>query len=177
MSLEAIDVWDTPLTCHRPPMALHYNLSTTVMIPRDVYDRDLRACLRTHLEVQRQLEVDCPREVLFVDGVRSSLLPNMVEFGLRRFCTQAVFGLPLSLIGVNETFVVAELQNSSPMQVHIWTDTAQVVAFKELRIVHKCSDKADLVFSVTVDVHPDFVTVLFEPFTSSRVRGKRGVSA
>lgn len=121
--------------------------AASVAMERRVFEADLRAAFAT-TSATRQANLDMPRSVVLVDGVRLKRA-DAVAPSLHAFCTQAVVGLAVQLL-CDEARVVAECAAKTPLRVAIHTGDATVVASKRLRVLD-----ADTETPVTLLVHLD----------------------
>jgi len=123
--------------------------AASVAMERRVFEADLRAAFATAASATRQANLDMPRSVVLVDGVRLQRA-DAVAPRLHAFCTQAVVGLAVQLL-CDEARVVAECAAKTPLRVAIHTGDATVVASKRLRVL----DDAERSTPVTLLVHLD----------------------
>jgi len=121
-----------------------------VAMERRVFEADLRAAFSTAASATRQADVDMPRSVVLVDGVRLKRA-DAVAPSLHAFCTQAVVGLAVQLL-CDEARVVAECAAKTPLRVAIHTGDATVVASKRLRVLDADAERCT---PVTLLVHLD----------------------
>ena len=107
--------------------------TSTVYVPRDVFAADLASAFGNADAVRRQVEVDVPRSHVEVDGERRTRAPlHGVPSHLLPMCTQAVLGLPITLLHSPTRMV---LDARGPMVVHVSTGGDGVVVFKDVDVV------------------------------------------
>jgi hypothetical protein len=105
----------------------------TVYVPRDVFVEDLASAFRNDDAMRRQVELDVPRSHVEVDGERRRNAPlHGVSRHLLPMCTQAVLGLPITLLHSTTRTV---LDGRGPMIVHVSTHGGAVVVFKDMDVV------------------------------------------
>lgn len=125
---------------------------TSILVDRALYELDLVKCLRTGLDVKRQLTIDVPRCSFFVDGEPVHKAPANLPVRISRFCTQSVMALPVEVMQLSRPdCIVSELPQPSPMFVHVYCHSV-IFAIKKMRLV--CfAEKCFISFEICVRVN------------------------
>ena len=130
----------------------------TVYVARSTYDADLRESLPTFGRVRKQLRLDIPRCNFWMDGMPIQRPPRRISLSLSRYCTQAVMGLPLTLLCNSDSTVIAERTPPSAMCVDIW-NSSLVIIRKQLRIWSEVTPMQLIDIAVVVDDDCDVVVI------------------
>lgn len=131
-----------------PPLA-----NTEVLVSLKEFDDDLG--LRTRVDLQRQLTVDLPRCLVFLDGTRvwdASLVCRRCR--LPKFCTQVVMA-PVLEWALHSGLLLHEIRTYNPLTVYVSGCT--VVAKKRLGVWRHDESSSVVNICVTADTNRNLV--------------------
>ena len=131
-----------------------------VLVPKEIYDKDLEGCLPYLPDAWRQFKLDIFRSDFRMKGEKVSVIPDRISSCLIRYCTQSVMGIPVVLLW--QLGVVAEVDkdddenknNNLKMRINVVTDS-KVLIYKRLRIVDVRSSHVLTKHIVDVDIVVD----------------------
>lgn len=131
-TIDAIHVYREDLV----PLLPTEDVISKVIVSREVFEEDLQRSFRSEEDVDRQVRLDAPRCLLYVDGARRWTLPHDLCERWRPLCTQSVVGMAVELLhrsaGVDNP--VAEASPPSPLHIRV-TTTGDLVVTKALRLM------------------------------------------
>lgn len=109
---------------------LTMSTDATIYVHRKFFDTDLMIGFSNPDEAHKQLERDIPRSKFYYNGLRYRFFPSRMPENIIPYCTQAVMGLPVSILTENIGIVC---ESGSPLYISaFYNNTVQVV--KELFI-------------------------------------------
>lgn len=135
------------------------NVISTVHVPLKTFVNDAVRCFRDDKCIQRQVEIDCPRSHVEVDGVRVHDQIPSIPSCLLLFCTQVVMGMPIEMLH-RAGSIPFEPTFDKALRVRIVSDTSEVIAYKNIDM---CTENNDVVpiqiclHALNDDVRIDFV--------------------
>jgi len=155
------------VSVYRPGVRVYDGMKQSVLVPKPVYDRDLKGCLDSEEEAMRQFSMDAIRSELRVDGEKV-VHHGVVPQDMIRYCTQAVMGIPVMVLW-DQLGVVAEPEKESTMRINVTRRDQKeclLKAEKRLRIVNVEGANVSTVYIADVEVvverGTDFVEVIFK---------------
>lgn len=139
------------------PCSVNLSLGTRVIIPKSLFDYDLRTCFG-QISIDHQLRVDLPRCDARVDGVRAQhSLPPHVASHWCPFFTQAIMGWAVTILHQNDIHV---LDGGTALQILLITSDQHLLAHKRLELLD--NPRTYIIVSISVDHDAVVITYAYE---------------
>lgn len=130
------------------------------LLPLDIYESDLRSCLRSDKEALAQLMRDLPRCNLRINDDEPDMDEIKLPKKLWRFCTQSVMGIPVDVLHSVLDGIIAESAVKTPMIIDVWADR-HVTINKRLRVIFDEDTQIEVNVEVRVNTDDPWVNVAF----------------